>query len=100
MLKHIVFMKFKPDLPDTEAVRLEQELRALPGIIPEILSYEMGKDIVHSERSFDFALIGTFRDLSSLKKYISHPEHQEILKHINEICDTIKSVDFEISSGK
>lgn len=95
MIRHIVFFKFKSSTSETEIKKLEDGLGALPGIIQEIRQYEFGRDIVRSERSFDFALISAFADLDSLRRYVAHPEHQKVLKHINEICDSIKSVDFE-----
>lgn len=95
MIKHVVFFKFNPGTPDEEKSKMENGLRNLPSHIPEIKNFELGKNVVHSERSFDFALIGTFDDLESLKKYAAHPEHQKVLKLINRICGSIKSVDFE-----
>ena len=95
MVRHIVFFKFKSSTTEGDIKKLENGLGALPGIIQEIRQYEFGRDMVRSERSFDFALISTFDDLESLRRYSAHPEHQKVLKHINEICDSIKSVDFE-----
>lgn len=98
MIRHIVFFKFKLSTADVEIRKLEGRLGALPGKIPEIREYEMGRDVTGSERAFDFALVSSFDDVDSLRKYIAHPEHQEVLKLVNEICSSIKSVDFEANS--
>ena len=95
MIRHIVFFKFKSIATDDKIIVLENGLRALPRLIPEIKGYEFGRDIVQSQRSFDFALIATFADIGALQRYSTHPEHQKVLKLINEISDSIKSVDFE-----
>ncbi|MCL4510204.1 MAG: Dabb family protein [Bacteroidetes bacterium] len=95
MIKHIVFFKFKPSITENEIAKLKKGLSALPGLIPEIKHYEFGRNVIHSERSYDFALIAIFDDLNSLQRYSKHPEHQKVLKLINEISDSIKSVDLE-----
>ncbi len=95
MIRHVVFFKFKPGIAEDDVKKMENGLGALPGFISEIKHYEFGRDIMHSERSFDFALVSSFDNTESLRRYIAHPEHQEVLKLINAICDSIKSVDFE-----
>ncbi len=95
MIKHMVLFKFKSSITAGDISKLEEGLGSLPSEIPEIKSYEFGRNVVKSERSFDFALVSGFDDLESLQKYSKHPRHLEVLKLINEICDSIKSVDFE-----
>lgn len=100
MIHHIVLFKFKDSTNEPDIEKLEDGLRSLPARIPEIKRYEMGRDIVRSERSFDFALVSSFGDMDSLRRYIAHPEHQKVLKHVNEICSSIKSVDFETNTSE
>lgn len=94
MIKHVVVMKFKPGISEADVTRLEQGLDRLPGAIPEILSYDFGRDIVHSERSFDFGLVSSFKDLEALKRYQGHPEHVKVLELVRAMCDQILAVDF------
>ncbi len=96
MIRHVVFFKFKPAVTEDEIKRLEEGLGALPRLIAEIKGYEFGRDVVRSERAYDFALISTFDNMESLGRYISHEEHRKVLKLVGEICDSVKSVDFEI----
>lgn len=95
----MVLFKLKTTITEGQIELLENGLGTLPGIIPEVREYEFGRNIVPSERAYDFALISAFDDLDSLRKYSSHPEHQKVLKHINAICDSIKSVDYEMSES-
>ncbi|GLI33871.1 Dabb family protein [Desulforhabdus amnigena] len=95
MLKHVVFMKFKKDAADADIVDLEKGLSKLPGMISEIKGYEFGRDIVHSERSYDFALVSAFDDLESMKRYQVHPEHVAVIGKVKALCDSILAVDFE-----
>ena len=94
MLKHVVFFKFKQGVAEAEIVDLEKSLAELPPIIPEILSYEFGRDVVRSERSYDLALVSTFKDLDSLQRYQLYPDHQVVLKKVNEPCESVLAVDF------
>ena len=94
MLRHVVFFKFKKRVGEVEIADLEQSLAALPSAIPEILIYEFGRDVVRSERSYDLALVSTFKDFDSLQRYQKHPDHQIVLKKINELCESVLAVDF------
>ncbi len=96
MLKHVVFMKFKPETPAATIEDLERSLGALPAVIPEIRQYEFGRDVVRSERSYDFALVSAFDDLDALKRYQVHPDHVVVLNKVRAMCDSILAVDFEM----
>jgi hypothetical protein len=94
MLKHIVFMKFKENIGDAEINDLERSLAALPPVISEIKEYVFGRDVVRSERSYDFALVSSFTDLEAFKRYQVHPNHQEVVKQVVAMCDSILAADF------
>lgn len=94
MIKHIVMLKFKKDANESGIDELEKKLGALTGVIPEIKSYEFGRDIVRSERSYDFALVSVFKDTESLKIYQVHPRHQEVLKTVKDLCESVIVADF------
>ena len=50
MPKHVVFSKFKDGAGEDEIVGLEKSFAALPPVIPEILSYEFGRDVASRAR--------------------------------------------------
>ena len=56
MIKHIVFFKLKDRSPEKVEATV-QVLRNMEGKIPQLLSIEVGADLIHSERSFDIALV-------------------------------------------
>lgn len=95
MLKHVVFFKFKQNLAPASVESLEKGLAALPEVIPEIKQYEFGRDVVRSERSYDFCLVSAFDDMDAMKRYQVHPEHQKVLTLVRDICESILAVDFE-----
>ncbi len=94
MLQHLVFFKFHPDTSEEQIDRLIDMLSALPDQIGEIREYLFGRDIVRSERSYDFALVSLFDDLEALQRYQVHPEHQKVIAHVKSICESIVAVDF------
>ena len=93
MIKHIVFTRFEN--PSEQAPEAAEKLRSLVGIIPEIVSLETGLDILHSERSYDLALIVTFRSREDLATYDHHPAHEEVRAFIKARRTATATVDFE-----
>ncbi len=95
MLTHVVFFKFKPETTDAEIQQLADGLGRLPGQIEEIREFRFGKDVVRSERSFDFGLVSSFADLDAMQRYQVHPEHQQVVAHAKAISASVVAVDFE-----
>ncbi|BBO66244.1 stress responsive protein [Desulfosarcina alkanivorans] len=95
MITHVVMMKFKPDVTAEAIDELEALLNRLPDCINEIQSYDFGRDIVRSERSYDFALVSVFANLDTLQHYQAHPEHQVVVKKVGAMCAHIAAVDYE-----
>jgi Stress responsive A/B Barrel Domain len=94
MLKHVVLFKFNLDTSEAMIDQLVDGLAALPDQIPEIREFVFGRDIIGSERSYDFALISMFDDLEAMQRYQGHPEHQKVLAHIKSICSSVVAADF------
>ena len=95
MITHVVMMKFKPGVSDADIGDLETLLEALPDRIDEIESYDFGRDVVRSERSYDFALVSIFANLDTLKHYQTHPDHLVVVEKLKAICASIIAVDYE-----
>lgn len=95
MIKHIVFFKLKE--PTAENIeKTVQVLRNMDGKIPMVKSLEAGADVIHSERSYDLALIVELDNLEDLQAYAVHLVHQEVIQYINTVKDHTLSVDFEV----
>jgi len=95
MLKHVVVAKFKKDLPESVIDEISKGLAALPQIISEIKEFQWGRDILRSERSYDFALVAVFDDLDALRRYLVHPAHQEVAVKLRGNAESSILVDFE-----
>ncbi|MEK5029434.1 MULTISPECIES: Dabb family protein [Paenibacillus] len=95
MIKHIVFFKLKDRSPEKVEATV-QVLRNMEGKIPQLLSIEVGADLIHSERSFDIALVTVVASMEDLQAYQVHPVHKEVIAHINEVKELSIAVDYEI----
>ncbi|GAB6988596.1 Dabb family protein [Paenibacillus pini] len=95
MIKHIVFFKLKDNSPES-IEKTANVLRAMEGEIPQLISVEVGLDIIHSERSYDIALVTEVASLEDLQAYQIHPAHQVVVRHINEVKEHSVSVDYAI----
>lgn len=94
MLIHIVCWKYKNETSADLRAEHILKLRALAGMIPEIVSLDVGSDILHLDRSFDTGLVAVFADREALDIYIDNPEHQKVAALGKEIAVQAVSVDF------
>lgn len=95
MLKHVVLFKFKPETTEADVEKLAAGLGALPEIIDEIREFVFGRDVVRSERSYDFGLVSSFDDRAALDRYAIHPDHQLVVAHVKQICSSVVAIDFD-----
>jgi hypothetical protein len=96
MITHIVVFKLAENNPE-HAQNIHDKLMALPEVIPEIKHYEVGMNIIESERNYDLVLISKFDDVDALNTYQVHPEHQKVVAYIKSVTQSIIAVDYEPS---
>jgi hypothetical protein len=94
MLTHIVCWKYKAETTQAQREEHLAKLKNLPNVIDEIVSFNVGTDILHLERSFDTGLVSTFADEKALEAYTIHPNHQEVANLGKMIAEKVVSVDF------
>jgi hypothetical protein len=95
MLKHVVLFKFKPETTEAQIDQLADGFSGLPDAIAEIREFVFGRDVVRSERSYDYGLVSLFDDRAALDRYSVHPEHQKVVAHVRAICSGSVAIDFE-----
>lgn len=95
MLTHIVIWKYKPEVNEEQRREHVERLRRLDGLIPEIRSFAVGRDVLKLPRSYHTGLVATFRDRAGLEAYDAHPEHQLVVQLGRSISEHVASVDFE-----
>jgi hypothetical protein len=94
MLTHIVCWKYKPETTAEQRAEHIAKLKKLPGVIPNIISFNIGADVLHLERSFDTGLVAVYPDRAALDFYTIHPAHQEVANLGKRIAEKVVSVDF------
>ena len=94
MLTHIVCWKYKPEATEIERQDHITKLRSLPNAISNIVSFNVGTDVLHLARSFDTGLVAVFPDRDALDAYTVHPSHQEVVTIGRSISAQVVSVDF------
>lgn len=94
MLTHIVCWKYKAETAQERRDEHIARLRNLPNVIPDIISFSVGADVLHLERSFDTGLVAVYRDRAALDAYTIHPVHKEVAEMGKEIAERVVSVDF------
>ncbi|MNE84744.1 Stress responsive A/B Barrel Domain protein [compost metagenome] len=67
----------------------------MEGKIDVLKSIEVGVDVLHSERSYDIALITKFDSMEALDAYQVHPVHQKVIEHMSQVREASVAVDFE-----
>ncbi len=99
MINHVVLMKFKPGVKESDIENIEKRMNDLPNTITEIQMYEFGRNLIPSERSYDFALVSLFANPEAVSRYQAHPDHLLVVEKLKNICDSIVVVDFEGSDA-
>jgi len=94
MITHIVFFKLK-DRSAESVERTAQVLRDMEGKIEVLRSIEVGVDVLHSDRSYDIALITKFDSMEDLDTYQVHPVHKKVIEHMMQVREASVAVDFE-----
>jgi hypothetical protein len=96
MFTHIVFFKLK----EPDELHLQQAkniLLAMEGEIPTLKSLEVGVDLLHTDRSYDIALITKFDCKEDMDTYQVHPYHvNEVLAKLKPMLKGSAAVDYEV----
>ena len=94
MLRHFVFIKYKPGTSDAHIDEFLQRTRALTESIPVLRDLEAGRDVLHSARSWDVLFSMRFNSLEELREYQVHPAHQALMAFNNPQVAEVGTVDF------
>ena len=94
MIRHIVMFKIKDEFKD-EIPQLVKSFYGMKGRIEGMLDLEAGVDVLHSERSYDLAMIALFRDRAAFDAYQTDPVHMPVRKRMHEVRSTSVACDYE-----
>jgi hypothetical protein len=94
MITHIVLFKLKNQTEDNRQ-KAKEVLLGMTGKISQLKYIEVGTDVMHSERSYDIALITKFDSLEDLAAYQIHPEHVKVGAYFATVRESALVVDYE-----
>jgi hypothetical protein len=88
-------IKYQQGTSDEHIAEFCRRMLDLRTRIPEIEHLEIGRDILHDDRSWDLILIMRFASTGALRSYQQHPQHQEVMAFNQPFVAAVASVDFE-----
>ena len=94
MIRHIVLFKIKDEFKD-EIPQLVRNFYGMKGKNEGMIDLEAGADVLHSERSYDLALITVFDTMEAFQAYQTHPVHMPVKKRMHEVRSASVACDFE-----
>lgn len=81
MVNHIVMWNFKSEIKEEDKaalkVAMEENLKALVGKVPGLLTVEFVKNPIPSS-THDIALVTTLKKTEDIAVYATHPEHVKV----------------------
>jgi hypothetical protein len=96
MIRHVVVFRWNESVTDEQLVAMSDALDALPGEIPEIVTYRHGSDLGIGTGNFQYSITADFADVEGFTTYRDHPEHQRfIADHITGRVAERAAVQFE-----
>jgi hypothetical protein len=95
MLKHVVFFRLEGQSPEQEAAMLAA-CGGLMGVIPELKSFTMGRNVSPRDDQFTHSLVTDFDDLDACMRYVNDPRHVEVVQtHIAPYVKGRAIVDYD-----
>lgn len=99
MFTHIVLFKLKDPSPAL-LERTREVLLSMQGRVPSLVDIEVGFDLLHSERSYDLALVTRFENRAGFEAYREHPYHRDpVLAHMHAVAASAVTVDFDAEAA-
>lgn len=80
MIRHIVLIRFTPDMTETAIAALWDELRAIEGKVPGLGTVHAGRSESPEqiERGYMHGFTVDFTDWDALAAYQAHPDHKAL----------------------
>ena len=94
MIKHIVCFKLREGESVDKAIEV---LKSMEGKVPSALKIEVGKDFLHSARSYDIILQVTIESREMLNVYQNDDYHCSVVKkHMHAVVESSVAVDYDL----
>ncbi len=97
MLKHVVLFRLEGQSAEQEAAMLAA-CRGLLGVIPELKSFSMGRNVSPRDDQFTHCLVTDFDDLDACMRYVNDPRHVAVVdEHLKPYVKARAIADYEIA---
>ena len=94
MFKHIVMWRFIDGANGKS--KQEHALEALVGVVPEIISLEVGVNVCVAGTAYDAVLVSAFEDAEAMERYKIHPAHAAVAACFKGITEGRAEADYMI----
>jgi quinol monooxygenase YgiN len=101
LIRHIVMWNVRGDTPEEKAANIDQLrhcFNSLRGLIPGLLSLEIGVDTSRIDYACDVVLYSEFESQEALDSYAHHPEHLRVKRELGELRTARYQVDYPVAS--
>lgn len=97
-IRHVVIWKIAAEdqlLRSEQIAAFRSALESLPAVIADILSLQVGVNVLSEDANWHLTLIADFADEAGLRTYEQHPEHQAVVAQHKHIFAARAAVDYQ-----
>ena len=96
MIKHVVAFTLR-EMPADQEAALLAAFNGLMGLIPELHSFSMGRNISDRDQTFTHCLVSEMEDMVAVGRYLKHPAHEAAIEeHLKPVMISRSIVDYEV----
>jgi quinol monooxygenase YgiN len=99
-VKHVVMWRLQGRGPDERAIasaRVKTAFEGLRGLIPGMLSLEVGTDPAAESDACHAVLVTEFESRAALEAYATHPAHVQVREELAGVRTARFQVDYQVS---
>lgn len=80
MIRHIVLIRFQPQMTEAAIAAIFEELQAIKAVLPGVRSITAGRSESPEkiERGYMHGFVADFDDWAALEAYQNHPDHKAV----------------------
>ena len=95
-VRHVVIWSFREDIehPDDTFTEMALKLESLVGVIPGLVSLEVGRDLGDSDANWDVVLVSEHESADALEVYQKHPAHLDVAAWVKQHVSARAAVDY------
>lgn len=97
-IRHLVLLKFKPEVSAQQQAELERSFCALQGAIADVIGLEWGRNNSPEglDKGFSHCFNLTFADDAGRARYLPHPVHQAFVAQLKPALDDVLVFDYTV----